>query len=217
MYRGIALDLSGHGESDRATAGYSVTALAADLAAVADGLRLRRFVLVGHSLGAMVAIEYAGTHRDRVSGLFLLDPSGDQSRLPATEIEEFLATMRQDPRAEIRWYFQQLLSGSNEKVAAQVLADLDSTPEDVLMATIESAAVYSPLPALEQYGGAVGCAVSELNSLPNSLPNLLPELPVQRLSGTGHWIMLDRPATLQTILQAFLADLRDRLRPATVH
>ncbi len=217
MHRGVAFDLSGHGESDPSDQGYSVATLAADLAAVVDGLRLRRVVLVGHSLGALAAIEYAATHRDRVSGLFLVDPSGDQTRLPSEEVQAFLQALEQDPRGETRWYFEQLLNGSTAEVAERVLEDLESTSEAVLYDAVAEAATYSPLPALERYGGPVGCAVSELNSLPNSLPSLLPELPVDRLTGTGHWLMLDRPATLQTILDRFLEGLRNRLRPATVH
>ena len=81
--RAVALDLRGHGESDPAEDGdYSIAGLAADVAAAADQLGLRRFVLAGHSLGASVAIEYAGRHPERVAGLLLVDPNGDLSRVP---------------------------------------------------------------------------------------------------------------------------------------
>src|SRR5436305_342754 len=56
--RAVALDFRGHGESDPAEDGdYSVHGLMGDVAAVADQLGLRRFLLAGHSLGAAVATE----------------------------------------------------------------------------------------------------------------------------------------------------------------
>src|SRR5687767_6672211 len=61
--RAIAIDLRGHGESSApANRVYSSTALAADVAAVVDALRLDRFVLVGHSMGGSAAIAYAGVN-----------------------------------------------------------------------------------------------------------------------------------------------------------
>jgi pimeloyl-ACP methyl ester carboxylesterase len=42
---------------------------------------LRRFDLVAHSMGAAVAGHYAGDHPDRVNGLLLVDPAGDNPRL----------------------------------------------------------------------------------------------------------------------------------------
>jgi pimeloyl-ACP methyl ester carboxylesterase len=61
--RAIAFDLRGHGRSDAPADGdYAVASLAADTGAVLDALSLSRVVLVGHSLGAATAIEYAGSH-----------------------------------------------------------------------------------------------------------------------------------------------------------
>src|SRR5258706_7893782 len=70
--RAVAIDLRGHGQSDPPASGnYPVPALAEDIAAVADALELRRFVLVGHSMGGAAASAYAGKHPERISGLVL--------------------------------------------------------------------------------------------------------------------------------------------------
>src|SRR4051812_43541567 len=65
--RAVALDLRGHGQSGEPPDGdYAIASMASDIAAVADALGLRRFVLVAHSMGAAVAGHYAGDHPDRV-------------------------------------------------------------------------------------------------------------------------------------------------------
>lgn len=220
--RAVALDLRGHGESDPAepesparpgeTGEYSIAALARDLAAVADQLDLRRFILVGHSLGAAVAIEYAGGHSGRVAGLVLLDPNGDQSRVPEDQSRAFLDALRTDPLAETESYFRQLLVGGDPEAARWVLDDLRSTHEEAVLQALESAAAFQPLPALARYGGPKLSIVSDLNSLPISLHRLT-DLPTRLLHGCGHWVMLDRPLVVNELLDEFIdqADLTSQI------
>jgi pimeloyl-ACP methyl ester carboxylesterase len=203
--RAVALDLRGHGDSDPADDGdYSIPALAGDVAAVADELALRRFVLAGHSLGAAVAIEYAGRHPERVAGLLLVDPNGDQTRVPREQMEPFLEALRSDPLRELESYFQQLVVNGDPDAAKWVLEDLRLTHEDAVAKAVEGSVEHSPLPALERYTGPKLSVVSDMNSLPFSLHRLLPDLPVRYMSGTGHWLMMDRPEVFNHLLDEFL-------------
>lgn len=203
--RAAALELRGHGRSEPATDGsYGVGAFAADVAAVADALELDRFVLVGHSLGGLVACRYAAENPERVAGLLLADPNGDQTRLPADQVRAFLDAVRSDPAREMRFNFRQILAGARPEVAAAVLGALDATPGEVLLGALESAAETSPVADLKRYGGPVLTVVSPFNTLPVSLHNLLPHLPARRLPGTSHWLMMDRPEELNRLLEAFL-------------
>jgi pimeloyl-ACP methyl ester carboxylesterase len=72
-FRVVALDQRGHGESATRDTGYDFATVAGDLAAFVDELGLDRPVIVGHSWGGNVALEYAATHPDAVAGLVLVD------------------------------------------------------------------------------------------------------------------------------------------------
>jgi pimeloyl-ACP methyl ester carboxylesterase len=73
-YRTLALDLRGHGDSDRdPEARYDYDAHVADLETATAALGIERLVLVGHSLGGRVAIRFAGRHPERVAGLVIVD------------------------------------------------------------------------------------------------------------------------------------------------
>jgi pimeloyl-ACP methyl ester carboxylesterase len=208
--RAAALDLRGHGESDPAEDGdYTLPGMAADIAAAADQLGLRRFVLAGHSLGAAVAIEYAGRHPERVAGLLLADPNGDQTLVPRDQIEPFLEAVRADPVAEVESYFKQLLIYGDRAAATWVLEDLRATHEDALTGALEGAARHSPLPALARYAGPRLAIVSDLNNLPFSLHRLVADLPAQLLPGTGHWLMVDRPEPFNRLLDDFLESVEE--------
>jgi pimeloyl-ACP methyl ester carboxylesterase len=210
--RALALDLRGHGESDPAEDGaYEVAAFAADVAAVADHFALRRFVLVGHSLGAAAAIAHAAAHPRRVAGLLLVDPNGDQSRIPRAQIEPFLAALRAEPLAELESYYRQLAVGGDRDAARWVIEDLRATHEDAVAAAVEAAMGFAPLPALARFPGPRLAVISGANDLPYSLHKLLPELPVQLVRGTGHWLMMDRPEIFNGILETFLEHVESAL------
>jgi pimeloyl-ACP methyl ester carboxylesterase len=88
-YHVRALDQRGHGDSAWVQPpAYTYEDYASDLAEVVERFDLRDFVLVGHSMGGMVALVYAATHPGRVGRLVVVDTT---MRMP----EERLAAMRE--------------------------------------------------------------------------------------------------------------------------
>lgn len=77
-FRILAPDVRGHGESGWSPAGaYGYADQAADLAGVADRLGLEKFVLIGTSMGGIIAMAYAAEHAGRLSGLVINDIGPD--------------------------------------------------------------------------------------------------------------------------------------------
>ncbi|GAC1699902.1 MAG: alpha/beta fold hydrolase [Ktedonobacteraceae bacterium] len=72
-YQVFAYDLRGRGDSDKPEVGYSVPIHATDLAALIDELGLERPIIIGHSLGALIALYFAAHFPDKLSKLVLLD------------------------------------------------------------------------------------------------------------------------------------------------
>lgn len=85
-YTAIAVDLLGHGESDRpADTAYSPEAQAEYLARAIAALRLPALTLIGQDIGALVGLLLATRHGVRIESLVLLSPS-DPDDLPGVEI-----------------------------------------------------------------------------------------------------------------------------------
>ena len=81
-YRLVRVDLRGAGRSrELERAELSLERWAADLGAVLDGLGIERPVVVGHSLGAAVALKYALERPDGVGALVLIGGEADLSNL----------------------------------------------------------------------------------------------------------------------------------------
>ncbi len=78
--RVIAYDLRGFGASSKPAAGYDFAGFVSDLAGLMDALNIQKAVISGHSLGALVAQDFAAAHPARVEALVLTSPS--HARLP---------------------------------------------------------------------------------------------------------------------------------------
>ncbi len=93
----VALDLRGRGDSEKPSSGnYGLAKHAEDVIRTLDSLGMERGVLVGHSMGAFVALHTALLYPERVEALVLLDggwprPEGEVDEEEAAAMEEGLA------------------------------------------------------------------------------------------------------------------------------
>lgn len=79
-YRVIVMDSRGHGRSSRNEQAYGYDLMASDVLALMDHLGIKRAAIVGWSDGAIIGLDIAMHHPERVSRLFAFaansDPSG---------------------------------------------------------------------------------------------------------------------------------------------
>lgn len=77
-YHVVAPDLRGHGQSDAPRSKYSMTELVQDLRDTVETLDLPdQFVLIGHSFGGAICIEYAAAYPERIAKLVLVASAGE--------------------------------------------------------------------------------------------------------------------------------------------
>jgi pimeloyl-ACP methyl ester carboxylesterase len=114
-HRVLAMDLRGRGLSDKPATGYSMDHHVQDIYGVTGDLGADRLVLMGHSLGAYIAMSFAARYPEKVEKLILMDGGGDLTpeqwnkvslaikpsvdRLSQVfpSLESFLETMKQAP------------------------------------------------------------------------------------------------------------------------
>lgn len=86
LHRLVAPDLRGRGHSDQPASGYSLADHVEDLVLLMDDLRLESPVVMGHSLGAFIALSLAATHPERVERIILLDGGGELSETQRAKV-----------------------------------------------------------------------------------------------------------------------------------
>lgn len=74
-YRVIAIDLPGHGGSDNFGYVHTMELMAKSVKAVMDFLRLKKYVIIGHSMGGYAALAFADLFPDNLKGLCLYHSS----------------------------------------------------------------------------------------------------------------------------------------------
>jgi 3-oxoadipate enol-lactonase len=102
-HRVVTFDHRGHGESDKPSAGsaYSLDRMAADILAVADGLGLDTFRLLGHSMGGMVSRRVVLAQPARVDALVLMDTSPGPIPNLDPDLAELAAVLMLDEGKEV--------------------------------------------------------------------------------------------------------------------
>jgi pimeloyl-ACP methyl ester carboxylesterase len=206
--RALAFDLSGHGKSPGAVGAYSISELAKDVGAVADAQGLERFVLVGHSLGAQVAIEYAALHSARVLALGLVDAPPAPGAIPIEQQQQIRAAVMQDPFAAIEQFWKQTaFQNSRPEVQVKLLQNLRRLSRQAAAELTLATLGYDGATPLREFRAPKFAIVTPANDAPLSLHNAVPGIQHTVIKGTGHWIHLDKPAEFNAVLDIFLRGL----------
>jgi pimeloyl-ACP methyl ester carboxylesterase len=201
--RAIAMDLRGHGHSDPPPDGdYSIAALGEDIAAVADAMELRRFVLVGHSLGGAAASSYVGNHPKRVAGLAL---AGTPGKAAPEQARQVMASLQSDYDKTMASYWSSLLADAQPEVRDTLEAGMRSVGREASLAIIGAIFDHDPLPALSAYDGAKLIIDTAHGEGPTALHNQLPDIKRKVIDGTSHWPHMDKPQEFNRLLDEFLA------------
>ena len=127
-YRLIAFDQRGRGESDWDSAGnYYTDAYLADLEGVIDHFALRRFVLIGHSMGGTTSYVYADRHPERLQALIIEDiaPGSSIQGPGARRIVSEMASLPESfgSWAEARTYWRSQRPAIGEQALEQRVAE----------------------------------------------------------------------------------------------
>lgn len=205
-HRVLAPDMRGHGASDRAApapGAYAVGTLADDVLAAVAALGANGPVVVGHSLGALVALACAARSPD-VRAVVLLDPA---PLLPGP-VKDMFARSVPDVAADAdgAWraaFAQRLFRPTDTVRRAETVARLAGQDPAV------AAAVWAAIGAFD--GAAALAAVRApmlLVAAGRPEPGLREAcrgLTVGRTVGAGHFLPLEVPEQVNAMIARFLA------------
>ena len=226
-YEVIAPDLLGHGDSPwpRPDGDYHVDDVYTHFEAWLDALQLEALpVLVGHSLGAYLSLNYALRRRERIAGLFFASPyfsQGQLSRPTRTSLRnlEFGKTLL---RLAPQWTIRSALrfTGSNgERLPRKIRHKLARDYKKIDPGVIEYARTTRNLvPQLHRVEAPTMIVWGErdLTLAPESFPELCRRLPHagrRELPG-GHLPHLTHPDPFNRSVIEFLRALRPVPGPA---
>jgi pimeloyl-ACP methyl ester carboxylesterase len=223
-WRIVAIDLPGFGASERPDVRYDLPFFRRVVADVARQSLPPRFALAGHSLGAMIAADFAAAAPESVDALALIAPAGfaDVPGLVVRVLGSPLVRgffLREPPRGFVERTLRQSVADPAHLDPA-VVAQAVTYAQDRLLrrafAGIYGGAMQAmrDLPALHRhfalYHGRTFIAWgSEDRYIPvKALANarrVYPQAEARVFGASGHVVMDDEPEALGAALRAFLA------------
>jgi pimeloyl-ACP methyl ester carboxylesterase len=224
----VLIDLPGWGGSPAPAVALDVHAAARVVLAVADALGLRVFDLVGHSLGALVALHVAATTPGRVRSLALVSPTTFSALDAAARPWRGLRTVpalvllrvvfRVLPRASGPLLAGAARIGLLRALSAPVFRHVRRVPRSVLEAFVAEirprafvAAVESGVDYDTEAWARITCPVAVVAGAEDAfaqpsdlvrLRALLPEARTTVLGGCGHFAHVERPRETVRALSA---------------
>ncbi len=201
-YTVVAVNLAGHGGSASNRTDWSIANYAADVAAVAQQIPNQRLVLVGHAMGATVALAATPLIGARVSGIIAVDAlrSVGQPPLAPGEVEQRVAPFRADFVGETRKLVSESLfpRNANRALVQKVAYDMSLEPPAVAVPSLQallSLDLAALLPGIHVPVYAINSDLvpTDAARIRKSIPNFTLDV----LDHSGHFLMLEDSRALQ--------------------
>jgi len=203
----VLIDLPGHGESDMPEVPIAIESTAQAVREVIGAAGVERPVLLGHSMGGLIALEVAAQRADAASAVILLDP----------------APIVLDPETRNSWsVLQEMLDGESFDEAKQILIDAQSGPHDdpgavsrraeifhgiarnALVQSFASMLAWDGTGALARVHVPVAGIWSGWNDEPDALLAARPDALVGKVVGSGHYVQAEAGTQVAAMIERCL-------------
>lgn len=204
-YKVIALDLPGHGRSE-AAAEYPMTLFARAVEAAMRAERVSQAVLMGHSMGGAVILTFSRLFPSKLEAAVLVDSVMLESGAAAGAVKFYdRFTGEQGLTARRKMVEGMFSEASTPAVREQVLQGMLAAPESLAVGAMKG--MFAPEVWKEGQSSAPALAVvaNPAQIREEALRARFPNLTYKTLPGTGHFLMMEKPAEFNAIVLEWLA------------
>lgn len=224
--RVIAIDLPGHGQSDKpteakgkgesakgksndgTTALYSMDHFARAVEAVMRDAKMKRAVLIGHSMGTPIARQFYRKYPDKTLGIVIVD-GALQPFFDKATMDGLLAGLRaENYGATINQMFTMLMGpGLSAETQQRIKSATANTPQTVLVSAMEGMADAS-IWGEDKVNVPVLAIMAKTPLFPPDIEQryrtIAPNMEFQMWEGIGHFIMMEKPKEFNAAVSAWL-------------
>jgi 3-oxoadipate enol-lactonase len=215
----VVVDHRGHGLSDKPAGGYGMGEMAADVVAILDDAGIDRAVLVGNSIGGMVAMQTSLDAPDRVIGNLILSSA---TNFGADTPPEMAEAMQKDWRGVFSGLLEAAVSAKSKAERPEILAYMEgcfrvddnfteavfwasaADPEGVFNWNISDRLKDIKQPTLIIAGEEDGATTPAHNQF---LADNIPGAEIKLYKDVGHFCQLEKPAVFNDDLRNFIAKI----------
>lgn len=209
--RVVALDLPGHGRSDKPQVNYTMDYFARSIEAVMRDAGVKRAVLVGHSMGTPVIRQFYRLYPEKTLGLVIVD-GALRLMLPKEQMGQFIGRLRSDyPSTAPQMVDGMLMPIRDAKMKGEIRKAMLSTPGHVAISAMEGMSdekVYEKTPIKIPVLAILAKSPFWPADTEQFLRTLAPTPEFYMWADVSHFLMLEKPREFNQTVQGFLSKNR---------
>jgi pimeloyl-ACP methyl ester carboxylesterase len=207
-YRVVAVDLPGHGRSDKPKTEYTMEYFAKSVAAVLKKANVKQAVLVGHSMGTPVARQFYRLYPEKTLGVVIVDgalrPYADEEAMKA-----FFAPIRADYKTNAPKFIDGMLAPvKDENLKRRIREAMLSTPEYVAVSAMDGM-MNKKIWQEDKINVPVLAIMAESPAwkpdTKDFYQTIAPNLDFRMWQGYSHFLMMEQPALFNKTVKLFVA------------
>jgi len=206
--RVVALDLPGHGQSDKPHVDYTMDYFARSVEAVMRDAGIKRAVLVGHSMGTPVVRQFYRLYPEKTLGLVIVD-GALRLMSPKEQMETFVARMRSDYGSVAPQMVDGMLTPIKDaKLKGEIRAAMLSTPDYVALSAMQAMSdekIYQTDSIKVPVLAVLAKSPFWPPDTEQFLRTLAPKLDFYMWADVSHFLMMEKPQEFNQTVQAFLS------------
>jgi len=199
--------LPGHGQSDKPKVDYSMEYFARSIEAVMKKAKVKRAVLVGHSMGTPVIRQFYRLYPKETLGLVIVD--GALRPGTKSEMEQFVAPLRSDYKTNaLKFVDGMLMPIKDENLKTSIRSAMLATPDYVALSALEGM-TDDGIWTMDKIDVPVLALMAESPfwkpDTKEFYGTIAPNLDFQMWKGVSHFLMMDKPSEFNREVRLFIA------------
>lgn len=210
-HRCVAIDLRGHGDSDKPDEDYTIGRFVDDVAWLIEEVQIDTPVLIGHSMGGCIGLNLAHRYPDLLRALVMVDspviPIGKALR---PQLNAILAGFKSSGYKETAATFVRSFmfnERSDLALCDDVVAGMSTAPQRLMHTAIDSLLSEENLPAGPIPVPSLFIRAVTQTASAKEISSRYGGLPVVEVHA-AHFLQLERPVETNRILHEFLGGLK---------
>jgi pimeloyl-ACP methyl ester carboxylesterase len=207
-YRVIAIDLPGHGTSDKPKVDYSMEFFAKSVDAVMKKAGVKKAVLAGHSMGTPIIRRFYELYPDKTLGLVIVDGALLPFGPNRAEVEKFFQPLFTDYKSGAATFVDGMLQTTHAEVRPFIRASMLATPDHV-----GTSAMKLMLDDAYATHGKIDVPVLAIMApsafwpanLKDQYISIAPKTEFQMWTGVSHFLHMEKPKEFNEQVAAFVA------------
>jgi pimeloyl-ACP methyl ester carboxylesterase len=210
-YKVVTLDLAGHGLSSLNRKNYTIGAYGHDVAAVVKKLKLKKIILIGHSMGGPVTLKAAQLLPKQTIAVIGVDTfTNVEQKFTPQQLKMFMAPMEKDFATGTENFLRMMMftPKTDKNLIEKIVKDMSAAPPEVGLQSMR--ALFNTDLAAEFQ--KVKSPIRAVNSdkYPNNIEGNKKHSPsynVKFMKGVGHFLHMEDANTFNLLLEETIREL----------